>query len=120
MSLSPPLLSAPPAAQSLQDVLLAALPGLSLGAILGFCAGYAIKKIGRMTALIVGLLFLALQIMAWQGLLTVHWPRIQALAEPWLHQGGEQLSQWGLRIIQTNLPFGGAFVAALLVGLRAR
>uniref|UniRef100_UPI00286E4D19 FUN14 domain-containing protein n=1 Tax=Deinococcus sp. TaxID=47478 RepID=UPI00286E4D19 len=63
MSLSPPLSSAPPAAQSLQDVLLAALPGLSLGAILGFCAGYAIKKIGRMTALIVGLLFLALQIM---------------------------------------------------------
>ena len=120
MSLSPPLSSAPPAPHTLPDLLLAALPGLSLGAILGFCAGYAIKKIGRMTALLVGLLFLALQIMAWQGLLTVHWPRIQALAEPWLHQGGEQLSQWGLRIVQTNLPFGGAFVAALLLGLRAR
>jgi uncharacterized membrane protein (Fun14 family) len=102
------------------DLLLSYLPGLSLGAILGFCAGYAIKKIGRMTALIVGLLFLALQIMAWQGLLTLHWPRIQTLAEPWLHQGSEQLSHWGLRILQTNLPFGGGFVAALLIGLRAR
>ena len=116
MSLSTP----PPAPHNLPDLFLSYLPGLSLGAILGFCAGYAIKKIGKMTALIVGLLFLALQIMAWQGLLTVHWPRIQALAEPWLHQGSEQLSHWGLRILQTNLPFGGGFVAALLIGLRAR
>jgi uncharacterized membrane protein (Fun14 family) len=116
LSLSTP----PPAPHGLTDLLLSYLPGLSLGAILGLCAGYAIKKIGRMTALIVGLLFLALQIMAWQGLLTVHWPRIQALAEPWLHQGSEQLSHWGLRILQTNLPFGGGFVAALLIGLRAR
>ncbi|ULH14421.1 FUN14 domain-containing protein [Deinococcus sp. KNUC1210] len=96
------------------------LPSLSLGAVLGFCAGYAIKRLGRMTALIVGLLFLALQLMAWQGLLTINWARIQVLAEPWLHQGGEELSRWGLRILQTNLPFGGAFVAALLVGLRTR
>ena len=116
MSLSSP----PPVGHGLPDLLLSILPGLSVGAILGFCAGYAIRKIGRMTALIVGLLFLALQIMAWQGLLTVHWPRIQALAEPWLHQGGEQLSNWGLRILQTNLPFGGGFVAALLLGLRAK
>ena len=116
MSLSKP----PPALHGLPDLLLSYLPGLSVGAILGFCAGYAIKKIGKMTALIVGLLFLALQIMAWQGLLTVNWAHIQALATPWLHQGGEQLSSWGLRIIQTNLPFGGGFVAALLVGLRAR
>lgn len=119
MSLSP---APPPVSSShgLPDLLLPYLPQLSVGAILGFCAGYAIKKIGKMTALIVGLLFLAVQIMAWQGLLTVHWPRIQALAEPWLHQGGEQLGQWGLRILQTNLPFGGGFVAALLLGLRAR
>ena len=116
--MSPP--TPTPPAPSLLDSLLPLLPGLSLGAILGFCAGYAIKRLGRMTALIVGLLFLALQVMAWQGLLTIHWPKIQALAEPWLHQGGEELSRWGLRILQTNLPFGGAFVAALLVGLRAR
>jgi uncharacterized membrane protein (Fun14 family) len=116
-TLSPP---PPPASSGLLASLLPILPGLSLGAILGFCAGYAIKRLGMMTALIVGLLFLALQILAWQGLLTIHWPRIQALAEPWLHQGGQQLGGWVMTILQTNLPFGGAFVAALLVGLRAR
>jgi uncharacterized membrane protein (Fun14 family) len=110
----------PTAPHGLLDSLLPILPGLSLGAILGFCAGYAIKRLGKMTALIVGLLFLALQIMAWQGLLTIHWPRIQALAEPWLQQGGQQLGGWALTVLQTNLPFGGAFVAALLVGLRTR
>ncbi|WP_424951587.1 FUN14 domain-containing protein [Deinococcus sp.] len=114
-------LSAPPhAGHGLPELLLSYLPDLSVGAILGFCAGYAIKRLGKMTVLIVGLLFVALQIMAWQGLLTIHWPRIQALAEPWLRQGGEQLGNWGLRILQTNLPFRGGFVAALLVGLRAR
>ena len=110
----------PAAGHSLPELLLPYLPDLSVGAILGFCAGYAIRKIGKMTALIVGLLFLALQILAWQGLLTVHWDRIQALATPWLHQGSDQVSHWGLRILQTNLPFGGGFVAAMLVGLRAR
>lgn len=110
----------PPATGGLLGSLLPLLPGLSLGAILGFCAGYAIKRLGKMTALIAGLLFLALQIMAWQGLLTVHWGRIQALASPWLHQGGQQLGQWAMTILQSNLPFGGAFVAALLVGLRTR
>ena len=100
--------------------LLPQLPQLSLGAILGFCAGYALKKLGRMALLITGLLFLALQIMAWQGLLTIHWTRLQALSEPWLHQGGQALGQATLRVLQTNLPFGGAFVVALLLGLRAR
>ncbi|WP_425146882.1 FUN14 domain-containing protein [Deinococcus sp.] len=110
----------PPVVQSLLNALLPLLPDLSLGAILGFCAGYAIKRLGRMTALLVGLLFLAVQIMAWQGLLTLHWDKVQALTQPWLHQGGEALGRWGLRILQTNLPFGGGFVAALLLGLRAR
>lgn len=110
----------PPASHSLLDALLPALPGLSLGVILGFCAGYAIKRLGKMAALIAGLLFLALQIMAWQGLLSIHWERIQALTEPLLHQGGQQLGHWALSVLQTNLPFGGGFVAALLVGLRAR
>ncbi|MFC4452938.1 FUN14 domain-containing protein [Deinococcus sonorensis] len=106
--------------QSLSSELFGVLPELSLGAIFGYCAGYAIKKIGRMTLLLVGLLFLAVQILAWQGLVTVHWSELQARAAPWLQQGGQQLSGWGLKVLTTNLPFGGAFVAALLVGLRAR
>jgi len=110
----------PPASQGLIDALLPTLPGLSLGVILGFCAGYAIRKLGRMAALIAGLLFLAMQILAWQGLLTIHWERIQALTTPLLSQGGQQLGHWALGVLQTNLPFGGGFVAALLVGLRAR
>jgi uncharacterized membrane protein (Fun14 family) len=117
---SPPITPPASAGHSLPDLLLPYLPDLSVGAILGFCAGYAIKKIGKMTALIAGLLFIALQIMAWQGLLTINWPKIQGLATPWLHQGGEQISNWGLRILQTNLPFGGGFVVALLVGLRSK
>ena len=102
------------------DALLPMLPNLSLGAILGFCAGYALKKMGRFALLLMGLLFIAVQILASQGFVTVHWPRIEAAATPWLARGGQAAGAWGLNIIQTNLPFGAAFAAALLLGLRAR
>ncbi|MFB9992801.1 FUN14 domain-containing protein [Deinococcus oregonensis] len=96
------------------------LPDLSVGAVLGFATGYALKKLGRIVLLLVGLLFIALQVLSWFDLITVHWTRVQALSEPWLRQGGEQGVAWLSRLLTANLPFAGAFTAALLVGLRAR
>ncbi|ANE43036.1 FUN14 domain-containing protein [Deinococcus puniceus] len=96
------------------------LPDLSVGAVLGFATGYALKKLGRVVLLLVGLLFIALQVLSWFDLVTVHWTRVQALSEPWLRQGSEQGAAWLSRLLTANLPFAGAFTAALLVGLRAR
>lgn len=102
------------------NLLSSLLPDLSFGGLLGFAAGYAIKKVGLIALFIVGAIFILVQLLAYQGLLTVNWLRVQALAEPALRQGGEQLGSWMLRVLQTNLPFGGAFVAGLLIGLRMR
>ncbi|UQN06932.1 FUN14 domain-containing protein [Deinococcus sp. QL22] len=96
------------------------LPDLSVGAVLGFATGYALKKLGRVVLLLVGLLFITLQVLSWFDLITVHWTRVQALSEPWLRQGSEQGAAWLSRLLTANLPFAGAFTAALLVGLRAR
>ncbi len=102
------------------DLLKPYLPDLSVGALLGFCAGYAIKKIGKVAVFVLGAIFILIQVLAYLGLLTVNWVKVQALTEPWLREGGEHFSGWVMRVIQTNLPFGGAFVAGLLVGLRVR
>lgn len=102
------------------NLLSSLLPDLSFGGLLGFAAGYAIKKVGMVALFVVGAVFILLQLLAYQGLLTVNWFKVQALAEPALRHGGEQLGSWALRILQTNLPFGGAFVAGLLIGLRMR
>lgn len=96
------------------------LPDLSVGALLGFATGLALKRIGRLVLIALGLLFITVQVLAYFGLLTVNWPRVQALADPLLRGGGEPAAAWLGRVLTANLPFAGAYTAGLLVGLRAR
>ncbi|WP_019585412.1 FUN14 domain-containing protein [Deinococcus apachensis] len=112
----PDALSTSPIADALRPL----LPDLSVGAVLGFATGFALKKIGRVALLGLGLLFITVQVLAYFDLVTVNWPRVQALADPLLRQGGEVGGVWVGRVLTANLPFAGAFTAGLLVGLRAR
>ena len=96
------------------------LPDLSLGGLLGFCAGFAIKKASRVLILIVGAVFVLVQVLAYYGIITVHWTKVQELAEPMLQAGAEEGGEWALQVLGTNLLFGAAFVAGLLLGLRTR
>ncbi len=115
-----PTPEAAPAATGLMDALGPVLPDLSVGALLGFATGLALKWIGRVVLIVVGVLFIAIQVMAYFDLVSVNWLKLQALTEPWLRQGGEQGAQWMGRVLTANLPFAGAFTAGLLIGLRAR
>jgi uncharacterized membrane protein (Fun14 family) len=49
---------------------------VGVGGIAGFVIGYAIKKILKIVAVIVGLFFAALAYLASQGVITVHWDKI--------------------------------------------
>ncbi|WP_309572555.1 FUN14 domain-containing protein [Deinococcus sp.] len=112
----------PDAAQSwsLLDALRPILPDLSVGALLGFATGVALRHVGRVVLIVVGVLFIALQLLAYFDLISINWLKLQALTEPWLRQGGEQGASWLRRVLTANLPFAGAYTAGLLVGLRAR
>jgi uncharacterized membrane protein (Fun14 family) len=116
--------AAPSSASSLADsvsgAVLPLLPTLSLGAILGFAAGYAVKTIGKIALLIVGLLFVAVQLLSYFGLVTVNWLRLEALSGPWLQDNSRSVWTWLSGVLTHDLPFGGAFVAGLLLGLRKR
>jgi uncharacterized membrane protein (Fun14 family) len=114
--LPPDTLSTAPVTEALRPL----LPDLSVGAVLGFATGLALKKLGRVALVALGLLFISVQVLAYFELLTVNWPRIQALSEPLLREGGELGGAWLGRVLTANLPFAGAFTAGLLVGLRAR
>ena len=96
------------------------LPDLSVGALLGFATGVALRHIGRVALIALGALFITLQLLSYFGLITVNWWQVQALTEPWLRQGSEQGGAWLTRVLTANLPFAGAFTAGLLLGLRAR
>lgn len=92
---------------------------LTFGGVAGFAVGYAIKTVGRWLAIILGLIFVVVQVLASTGYIAVDWTRIQRDVEPLLQQ--DQIKgAWDalVRVLTTNLPFGGAFVAGLVLGLR--
>ncbi|MFW8626909.1 FUN14 domain-containing protein [Deinococcus sp. ME38] len=119
-SVPPPVPPAPPDSSALSEALRGMLPDLSVGALLGFATGVALRHIGRVALIALGALFITLQLLSYFGLITVNWWQVQALTEPWLRQGSEQGGAWLARVLTANLPFAGAFTAGMLMGLRAR
>jgi len=92
---------------------------IGFGAVAGFIAGYALKKVGKFVALVLGLLFIAVQLLAWSGYVSVNWDVLQRQVDPYLT--GESLRgtwQGLLRLLTFNVPFAAAFVPAFVIGLR--
>lgn len=95
------------------------LQQLSFGVIAGFAVGYALKKVGKVVAIIVGLLFVALQILAYYGFVTVNWVEVQNRVDPLL--GTESLNQLWQRLVNVltyNITFAAAFIPGLIFGLK--
>ncbi len=92
---------------------------LSFGALAGYFAGYALKKVGKVMALVLGLFFIGLQILAYYGFVRIDWIEVQNRVNPLL--GSDSLGQMWQRLVNIltyNVPFAVAFVPALLLGLR--
>lgn len=95
------------------------LSQLGVGLVAGFAVGYALKKVGKVVAIAVGLLFVVVQLLSYFGLLTVHWEEVQTRVDPLLETGSLQSAWQGLLGILThNLVFAGAFIPGLIIGLR--
>lgn len=95
------------------------LEQIGFGAVAGFVAGYALKKVGKVLAVALGLLFVAIQLLAYFGYVTVEWGRLQAEVEPLL--GAESLgAAWRalLDVVTYNLPFAAAFVPSFVIGMK--
>eukprot|EP00977_Amphora_coffeiformis_P006756 scaffold1484_cov173-Amphora_coffeaeformis.AAC.34 len=52
------------------------LAKLSFGAIMGYCSGVALKKVGKALAIIVGIGFIGLQTASSTGYIAVDWTKI--------------------------------------------
>jgi uncharacterized membrane protein (Fun14 family) len=95
------------------------LQQLSFGGIAGFAAGYALKKLGKLVALGVGLLFIALQLLAYYGFISVDWGVVQSQVDPLLEPESLNRMWDGLVALLTyNITFALAFVPGLIFGLR--
>lgn len=99
----------------------AVLTQLGFGFLAGYSAGLALRFVGRIVAFIVGLVFIALQLLAYFGYVQIDWYRIQHDLEPAL--SGPALQQaWHrfMEILTCNAPFGGGFAVGLAAGIRGR
>lgn len=95
------------------------LEQLSFGLIAGFAVGYAFKKLGKLVAFALGLLFIALQVLAFYGLVTINWGEIQSRVDPLLEaESLRQLWQGLLAVLTFNITFAAAFVPGFVIGLR--
>lgn len=92
---------------------------ITFGALAGFAAGYALKKIGKMAAIALGIFFIGVQLLAYYGFVEVNWLQIQKTVDPLLKPDSLQAFWQALvKLLTLNLPFAASFIPGLLIGLR--
>jgi len=89
---------------------------LGIGGVGGFIAGYALKKLLKIVAVIVGIFILALVYLSYKGILTINYGELENLVSGALGLTG-QAPEWITPII-ANLPFAGAFGLAFFLGFK--
>ena len=97
----------------------APLPSLGFGGAAGLVVGYAAKKVTKVVAVVLGLLFILLQLLVYNEWITVNWGSVEHTAQQvWTDPHGVTLADrlWG--ILTANLPFGGGFVTGFALGFK--
>jgi len=92
---------------------------LGFGGVAGAIVGYTAKKITKLIALVLGLIFLVIQGLVYLKVVSVDWNAVQHTAEHvWKDPHGVTLAQRAWQIVSANLPFGGGFVAGFALGFK--
>lgn len=88
---------------------------LSFGGVLGFAAGFSIRKVGKAILFLVGTEVVVLQYMAYREWLTMDWRKLGRDIAPRFDK-----STWDgfVEILVYKMPFSAAFSGGLVAGLR--
>ncbi|MBF0545150.1 MAG: FUN14 domain-containing protein [Candidatus Riflebacteria bacterium] len=105
---SSPLDSMPPETKFL-------ITNLGFGGIAGWCVGFTLKKFAKMAALLLGVVFIAIQVLSNYQYLQIDWQKVQKNVPD---QALEKAYTSGMSMLTYNFPFAGAFFAGLWLGFR--
>ena len=86
---------------------------IGIGGLGGIIVGYALKKIAKILALLLGLMFVGLQYLAYRGIIGINYDRLNELTEGVVLDIG---IDYGTSFILTNIPFTGSFAAGIALG----
>ena len=92
------------------------LSTLGMGGVAGWSVGYTLKKVAKAVAIIIGVVFIAMQYLAFKQFITIDWDKIQC----WFNgtAGNAGFFESFSSIITHNLPFAGSFVAGFWIGFK--
>jgi len=89
---------------------------LGFGGVLGFIVGYAFKKLMKLFLVFLGLYFISLMYLAYNGFITIHYEKFSKAFE-----GLSSLAQGGFTLpsfLTANIPMVGGFVVGLGLGFK--
>ncbi|MEM2509451.1 MAG: FUN14 domain-containing protein [Candidatus Methanomethylicia archaeon] len=89
---------------------------LGIGGIGGFLVGYAVKKVAKILAVILGLGFLSLLYLSYKGIIQISYDRLLGEVESGLKFIG--IGQSVISSIIANIPFAASFITGFILGLK--
>jgi uncharacterized membrane protein (Fun14 family) len=89
---------------------------IGIGGVGGFVVGYTVKKVARLVAIVLGIGFVALQYLAYRGIISIDYT---VLKEEVLKLTGKATGLQGLITdIIIHIPFGASFGLGFYLGLK--
>lgn len=89
---------------------------LGIGAVGGFLAGYALKKISKLILVLIGLLTIFLLYLGTSGIISIDYGKLWEAFAGILAFAGE-MTGWLVSLVSL-LPFAGSFLAGFLFGFK--
>ncbi|OQA17525.1 MAG: FUN14 family protein [bacterium ADurb.Bin363] len=100
-----------------QSLLPAIVIQIGFGFISGIIVGYTFKKLTRLLAIVLGLLFITIQILAYYKFIMVNWDAIEKAAYKAIAVTTASSPLWW-KILITNFPYIGTFTLGFIIGFR--
>lgn len=101
----------------MSEIVLPIVYQLGAGGILGFVVGYAIKKMMKIVAVIIGIFALILIYLGHTGIINVNYDKLTEAIEGFYGSAGGA-TRW-LTPLVANLPFAGVFLVGAAIGFKA-
>jgi uncharacterized membrane protein (Fun14 family) len=98
------------------EIITPILTQLGVGGIAGLCVGFALKKIGKLLAILLGIAFLFLQYLAYIGIISINYSALQEWAKG--VAGQASAFEGVLTAIIANLPFSASFLLGFALGFK--
>jgi uncharacterized membrane protein (Fun14 family) len=89
---------------------------LGVGGIGGLCVGYALKKVAKITAFLIGIAFLGLQYLAYKDIISINYGALENWARGVASNAGA--AEGILTAMIANLPFASSFLVGFAIGIK--